>query len=109
MCKTNIDYTKDCLYEIKRGFNKAVGATQKRLLKNLISEIVVFENGIQISLHLAFGVEAKSNVVEFQTKEDHSEPLKLVSGEASNLSVFSLSDGKIGELDHQTGNMYKSP
>lgn len=86
--KTNIDYTRDCLGDIKRGFAKSVGATQKRLLKNLINEITVFENGIQISLHLAFGIEASSNVVELQTKEDHSEPLKLVSGEASNLGSF---------------------
>ena len=107
--KTNIDYTNDCLEEIKRGFTKAVGATQKRLLKNLINEIVVFENGIQISLHLAFGIEANSNVVEFQTKEDHSEPLKLVSGGDSNLSVFSLSNGKIGELAPTLRNEYAAP
>lgn len=95
--KTNIDYTKNCLEDIKRGFAKSVGATQKRLLKNLINEIIVFENGIQISLHLAYGVESKSNIVDFQTKEDQPEPLKLVSGEASNLSVFSLSNGKTGD------------
>jgi site-specific DNA recombinase len=95
--KTNIDYTKNCLEDIKRGFSKSVGATQKRLLKNLISEITVFDNGIQISLNLAYGFEAKSNIVEFQTINDHSEPLKMVSGEASNLSVFSLSNGKTGD------------
>lgn len=44
---------------------------------------------------MAFGTEAIE--CSRRQKKTHSEPLKLVSCEASNLSVFSLSNSKIGD------------
>lgn len=95
---------KERLLEFKKGFAKAKGAMKKRLIRRLLKQVVVTEQGILVFMYLADGFEVPNHqlqlVKELDPKKGKNEPFYLTrkaSNGDSNLLVYRSDIRKIGD------------
>lgn len=102
--RESVQAISDRLREFQRGFRKAKGSMQKRLLKKLLKQVVLTPQGLHIFMSLADGVEIPNHqikLVHFKGSKDQEAPsvviTKRASGDDSNLLVLGSDNGKFGE------------
>lgn len=97
----SIQGIKSRLLEIQKGYAKASRPIKKRLLNNLLKQLILTPEGLHIKVHLAHGFEEpiasfNSNIINLK-KYMAKEPVLEVSNSVSNLSVSGSDINKVGE------------
>lgn len=89
------------LNEIEKGFTKASRPMKKRLLNNLLKQLILTPEGLHIKIYMADGFEIPikkipSNVIEIGSKS-HTEDGSGGFGSFSNLSVSGSDINRLGD------------
>ena len=102
--KESVQLIANRLSEFRRGFNRANPQMKKRLLRYLLKQVVVSEEGLHIFMQMAYGVEVPNHqikLIRVEGASENSRPefalARRASGEVSNLSVLSSDIDKLGD------------
>ncbi len=113
LVKQSVQLISERLSDFRRGFAKARPAMKKMLLKKLLKQVLVSEDGLHIFMLLADGVDIPNHQIKLirleGAKKDSRPQFALVqraSGDGCNVTVHGSVIGKLGGPDRdRTGDL----
>lgn len=98
--KDSINLIQDHMLKFERGFNKAKGSMKKRLIQNLLKQVVMTPDGLHIFMTLADGIKIPNHqikLVKFENSQDNKRPPLALIQRASGDSDLGISGSDINK------------